>query len=112
MEACANCERDIGNLEQKFTHQDKIICFDCKELLSNQEHDSPSIVVDKGQVTIEKTAKKWKLLQLIGAIMIVFGLLGSCSYANTDTSSNSLIFALIGFVIYICARIYAWWYHG
>lgn len=59
-------------------------------------------------VTTEQTGKKYKALQLAGAIMILAGVV-SCT-ALDPRSAGWLIIA--GLLLYIGARIGAWWNHG
>ena len=70
--------------------------------------------------TIQATAKKWKLLQLLGAL----GMIASVSYgaAKVSTGANAVVageaiaIGILGFItslaIYLFGRIAAWWFHG
>lgn len=80
-------------------------------LISEKEDEIEDEKFDKeiGKIyKIEKTAKKWKFLQLIGFILLIIGLI------NTLKNNNELaiIFAVFGLLIIIFGRLLAWWFHG
>ena len=70
---------------------------------------------------IELTAKRWKLLQLIGAILLAIGFIaGAYGYimATVGEDPEQEIIGIIGAVIfglgavmYIVARFCTWWFH-
>lgn len=73
-------------------------------------------------VLIERTAKKYKFLQLVGAIICITGTF-SCfmvgmynSYTAPDGSfgapAKSLSVMIIGLAIYLLGRVGAWWHHA
>jgi len=37
LEKCANCGRNIGNLEKHYVFKDQIVCVECHQRLKNQE---------------------------------------------------------------------------
>lgn len=41
MERCANCGRELGNLEVTHVHFDNTVCFECKQKLDKQAQDAP-----------------------------------------------------------------------
>lgn len=68
-------------------------------------------------VTIEKTAKKWKRLQLIGALLTIVGTVfcaaAGASHASQPVAAGGTLLLFVGGLgLFICARIGAWWHHG
>lgn len=64
--------------------------------------------------TIEQTSKKWKAVQLAGAIMMIIGIVSCLSVAATgDVDNPPVIIHLgsIGLLVYITGRVGAWWHH-
>ncbi|MEX2672624.1 MAG: hypothetical protein WD294_10990 [Phycisphaeraceae bacterium] len=70
--------------------------------------------------TIEKTAKQWKLMQLVGVLMILITITGcmiamSTSEPGGEPSAalpiNMLLF-FVGVCLWIAGRLGAWWYHA
>jgi len=68
------------------------------------EKDNPS-----GVVTTQQTGKVWKLLQLVGALLLAAGVT-SCML-KADGGTMSLLF-LAGGALYFTGRFGAWWKHG
>ncbi len=65
--------------------------------------------------TIEATGKYWKLVQGLGVLVIVLGML-TCA-APVNGGDGSLMVAggwltFVGFVLFVVGRIGAWWRHG
>jgi hypothetical protein len=83
-------------------------CPDCQKDVSIHAAACPHCGSPlKQAVTIEKTGKKWKLLQLCGAAACIFGVIG---FSENPTLGAYLL--LGGIMLFISARIFAWWYHG
>jgi len=61
----------------------------------------------KQAVTIEATGKQWKFGQLCGAITCIIGVI--CFPASPGFG---LLALFIGLLVFVGARICAWWYHG
>ncbi len=57
--------------------------------------------------TIEKTGKGWKAGKLAGIICTIAGVLMSCG-----GQEEGVFLVIVGPVIYLIAKIGAWWYHG
>jgi len=58
--------------------------------------------------TIEKTGKGYKAVMLIGILMALIAIPMAC-----EGSSEAAIFVgLSGIILYIVAKVGAWWYHG
>lgn len=93
-----------------------ISCKECNTEISDKAAVCPKCGapvevtgLQAGPVVItEQTGKKYKALQLAGVIMILAGVV-SC--AGHDPKSASWLF-LFGLVLYVWARVGAWWNHG
>jgi hypothetical protein len=63
--------------------------------------------------TIQATGKRFKGLQLFGAVIMACGLYAAFSMQDQpDTLPWSVGAAALGFLIYLQARSMAWWHHG
>jgi uncharacterized membrane protein HdeD (DUF308 family) len=69
-------------------------------------------------VLIERTSKRWKLMQLLGIIALVTGLI-FFAVLGEDTRHPSLFAGIVGWtlvgggaVIIIVGSTLAWWHHG
>ena len=64
--------------------------------------------------TIQQTSKKWKLLQLVGVVAIIVGVV-SCASSMSDPDPNMSctgISWLIGAPAIIVGKLGAWWHHA
>lgn len=121
----------MGSLEQAHAHGDYVVCGPCKTRLSHTPvSQSPAAYAAPAGMTqpnlrtvqtVEATAKKWKLIILIGVLFLLAGFGGcavSCSEAvnkqPVDPVSAALMAVVlpIGVVIYLIGRIGKWWNHG
>jgi uncharacterized membrane protein HdeD (DUF308 family) len=59
--------------------------------------------------TIEATAKRWKLMQLLGVLAIM---LGVALMFNEPTRLAAVLLVLIGVPMWVFGRVAAWWFHG
>ena len=85
-----------------------IKCPECgKDNISDQAPHCPSCGYAIQAVTIEKTSKKWKQLQLIAALIIIisFVMIIAGNYYGA-------IGLLIGLIMVFYVRAKAWWHHG
>ena len=96
-------------------------------LVLPDEPGSQAVATDQSPVesgaavqTIEATAKRWKLFIMVGAVLVVVGMIvGGASIANGYGGGllNSLwqwagiILFLVGFVLFIIGRIGKFWFH-
>ena len=92
-----------------------IECPECSNKVSDRAEVCPScgIRIHKVQ-TIEKTGKGWKLVQLMGGLIVVVGVVfGYWEWTEgVFPSEGFFIYPGIGVVIYLSSRIGYWWYHG
>ena len=74
-------------------------------------------------VSVELTAKRWKVLKLAGILTILLGVvllvagMGDASMATEGDSASPLLTAgmltgLVGVVLWLTARVLSWWHHG
>lgn len=64
---------------------------------------------------IEQTAKRWKLLQAIGAMTMFvcavwFGL--ALGVESDDGAASASLVGVLGLIAYVLGRALAWWHHG
>jgi hypothetical protein len=109
-------------------------CPDCSAAISRNALQCPKCgcpfdgppTIEKPQI-IEQTAKKWKLLQLVGLLLTVVGglffvltlfllpppaELGSGVRPIVIMAAFAFIIFLAGLTIYTIGRTAAWWHHG
>ena len=72
-----------------------------------------------GHVTIEKTAKKYKLVILLSAlcaVVSIFWIICACVHSDVTNSEPSLglpiLLLLVSGLVYIVTKIAIWWNHG
>jgi hypothetical protein len=70
-----------------------------------------------GTALIEQTSKKWKLVQIIGGILLSIGIIGLLFHQNLASETGftfwlGVSFCTLGVMIYAAGRIAAWWFHG
>lgn len=96
-----------------------ISCPGCGQKVSSQAAACPSCgqpiaVRDGARVTTQQTGKGWKAAQLVGAVMMLAGVV-SCLGVR-DEAATGMIWGtplfLVGALVWIAARIGAWWHHG
>jgi len=101
-----------------------ISCPECGRQVSDKASACPQCacplgavsVGGVGVVTIQETSKKWKKLQLLGAIGVPVCFIGIMSSTGTDQpSGGASAFWVLGMLASIGAYIYgrfgAWWHH-
>ncbi len=62
--------------------------------------------------TIEKTGKGYKAWMAAGVLMILLGFVMIAATMANGGSPIGVPVALVGLLIYVSARIGAWWNHG
>lgn len=70
--------------------------------------------MERPVTTVQQTAKRYKAMQAIGVVVLIFGVV-ACS-ASTSTgdapSGISLLMVFGGLMLYLAGRVLAWWHHG
>lgn len=59
-------------------------------------------------VTTQQTGKRFKAAELVGALMVAGGVV-ACTAQSTGAATFLLV---VGLVVYLGARVGAWWSHG
>jgi hypothetical protein len=67
-------------------------------------------VTEESVVTTQATGKGPKTVQVIGAMMIVVGVVACV--ANPASSVGAAGFSLLGLLVWLAGRFSAWWRHG
>jgi len=90
-------------------------CPDCGREVSTNATACPGCGYPVQAQTIEATGKKWKGLQALGAVLWILSI-GPCvvgaDSGSDDTVMLGVIMGTIGFLVFVSARIGAWWGHG
>lgn len=96
-----------------------IACPECKQNVSDKAPSCPKCGTPIAATTIEATGKKWKLMQLFGALLVVFGFFRVCAAMSTAASTGdgsasyvAAVMLMVGVVLTIGGRFGAWWNHG
>lgn len=86
-------------------------CPQCGEPFTKKK---ASVGSETRPAVIEQTGKKWKSLQLIGFLMMVFFvcILPLGVNGHEGLFAVGFLSALLGFFLCIFARAMAWWHHG
>ena len=68
-------------------------------------------------VEIERTSKKWKALMLLSGLGMIGGCSGVLAGATAQEPNGALVaigggLALLALLVFVFAKIMAWWYHG
>jgi hypothetical protein len=96
--ACPECKKHISDAAPA--------CVGCGYPINAVHGVGPNIQ------TIEQTGKQWKLGQLVGVLMVVFGLFSSMANAGaSEPSSTGPLLLFFGVVLWIGSKIGAWWHH-
>lgn len=63
--------------------------------------------------TMQKTAKKWKVLLCLGYVFLAMGVLRMIADAGVQNSTESPGFlgVLFGLLLWVIGRLGKWWYH-
>lgn len=105
-----------------------ITCEDCGAQVSDKATACPKCARPLGAATlIEQTAKRWKLVQLIGAGIILFGIVlvvvalvlvvNGLGWHRTPSFVNPFLWIGyvsmgVGLVVVTVGLVAAWWHHG
>ena len=94
-----------------------IQCDECGNQVSDRAKSCPKCGAPVGgeMVTLtEQTSKKWKAIQVFGAVIILCSFMG-CLVAvgseKPDAVAMPGLGVLLGFAVHSVGRFGAWWYH-
>ncbi|OGC00106.1 hypothetical protein A2V82_16330 [candidate division KSB1 bacterium RBG_16_48_16] len=87
-----------------------IKCPECGKDVSDKAPTCPNCAYPLHAQVIEATGKKWKMMQVVGILLM----LGGCSTMFDKNMNHGLSAGAfgIGFWLFIGARVGAWWHHG
>lgn len=97
---CAECGNKIS--DRAFA------CPKCGNPAPGVATPSPNGVPPRKVLTVEQTSKPYKVIQLVGVLMICAGVV-ACTAREIEASSWLCI---LGVVAYIGGRMGAWWNNG
>lgn len=84
-------------------------CKECDARISDQAASCPKCgAPQRGVVTTQQTAKRYKGAQLVGAAMLSAGVV----WVMAGGIIGGSWLALAGLMLYLIARARAWWAHG
>lgn len=91
-----------------------IDCQECGTKVSDRAKACPKCANPLGSrvETIQQTSKKWKAVQLGGAIMAIGGTCGSFAGGKPESVAFYILCVFFGLVLFVIGRIGAWWFHG
>ena len=94
-----------------------INCQECGKQMSDQAATCPSCGFHRKAKEIEQTGKKWKGMQILGMLLIVFSIFPCVASASGGGEPGAgmtlgILCMLAGFILYLGARMGAWWNHG
>ena len=93
------------------------ICPDCNTQVSDRAPACPKCGHPFAAQTVQATGKKWKALQLVGGLVLGFGLLTTCTFLMVGSAGGGELTgpawtAAAGLVLYLSGRLGGWWFHG
>ncbi len=101
---CPECGKKVSD--------SAVQCPECAYPINTTQNQIHS---KKPTQTIEQTGKKWKGMQLIGALLVIVGVVMIVAMSgnpeNTKYAGITILMPLIGLCLFIFARIGAWWNH-
>jgi len=127
-ETCANCDREIGRLEEAYLWKNTPVCAECYAKLNLGSPVRPPTASlpespagpptspaapppQRAVQTVEQTSKTWKGLQLLGGVAMALGF-GCCLLAGEENPGGTAVLLVGGFIVYMIARVGAWWHHA
>lgn len=101
--SCSECHKEVSDRASACPH--------CGNPMNAPVATPTAIETRPGDaVTIEATAKTYKILEAVGAGIFLLGLV-SCTYVR-ELSAGPVLLIFTGSAIYIAASIGAWWHHA
>ena len=110
---CPDCQSPVSDKAPACPHCGRPITAVHAQIQIGTEQTSPDRPATKTR-TIEATGKKWKALQLIGVILIIFAILSrSVVFSVEGLEPNGIISALLwmdGIFAFLFGRVGGWWF--
>jgi hypothetical protein len=111
---CPDCQSPVSDQAPACPHCGGPIQAVQVKTQTATEKTSPARPATKTQ-TIEATGKKWKALQFIGIVLIIFAILSrSVVFSMEVLEPNGIISSLLwmdGIFAYLFGRVGGWWFH-
>lgn len=102
---CPDCSRQVSDRAA--------ICPDCA--CPVRINEKPNVKIPERPVLIEQTAKKWKIYQIYGTIVLALGIPVSWAIKGlTNDGIGTFLFiscCLISMVLFFIAGFGGWWNH-
>jgi hypothetical protein len=96
---CPECHQQVSSIARACPH-----CgYPLRRLASRSRSTDPI-------QTINQTGKAWKAAQLVGAVILLVGIVWAVA-GGERARVPSAILGVSGLVAFAAARIGAWWYH-
>lgn len=90
-----------------------IQCPECKKQISDKAQSCPTCGYSAVATTVEQTSKRWKGLQIIGAMLVIIGFpVIFTGFDSPGLLTFGVVMMLVGLIVVIYARAKAWWYHA
>lgn len=95
-------------------------CQDCGNDVSNRATACPKCggpisgaapLTEQSTVTTQQTSKPYKVLLMLGVVMICVGMVSCLASNGTPSTATGLMFAA-GLLLCIAGKSGAWWHHG
>lgn len=92
-----------------------IKCPECGLEVSDRASACPKCAcpIGRGQL-IEQTGKQWKVIQLLGFLVCIVGVVVSCGSLGAENTFKlpGFLILLAGLIVFMLGRFGAWWHHG
>jgi len=93
-----------------------IACTECNSQISDKAAACPKCGAPtsskKGVVTTQQTSKVFKIFQIVGVLMVIAGVVNCSGTPTGGDPFGTVGLLLLGLVVFIGARIGAWWRNG
>ena len=98
-------------MEQKYQWEGEQVCTFCHGRLSGERY-GVSTATGQAVQPIEKTGKPFKAAMLLGGFIAAVGTVVLVASETIDGKASGGLIVLAGLLVFIAARVLAWWYHG
>ena len=110
MEQCANCNRQIGNLETPHIHMGSVVCSDCKRALQGTMYSNGVVYAGSSHVRSGGATASLVLgiigllawmIPIIGLPITIVGLVTGVRAADSASRTTGIVLSIIGLVLTI-----------